>query len=256
MRIICVRSYFTLFVVVFGAMACIPFAGAWGQEEAVEQSEIAGERRVSPPEPLDVYMGREIAATMHFSGAEWLIRDEREREERCSMMLASLGLQRGMTVCDMGCGNGFYSLQMAELLGDDGQVIAVDIQPQMLTLLRDRMEARGIDNVTPVLGSAYNPRLPVNSLDLVLMVDVYHEFSYPEEMLAAIRRGLNDDGLVVLVEYRAEDDEVPIRPEHKMTMEQVDREMEANGFERAKSFDKLPWQHMLFYRKQVVESGN
>ena len=206
------------------------------------------------PEPLEVYMGRRIAQTMHYTGAEWLIRDEREREERCSLMLANLGLKRGMAVCDMGCGNGFHTIPMAELVGSKGQVVGVDVQPEMLQLLRDRVEEKGIENVIPILGSFHNPRLPPESLDLILLVDVYHEFSYPEQMLAAMRKGLKPNGLIVLVEYRAEDKKVPIKRLHKMTKAQVNLEMEANGFVLAKEFDKLTWQHMMFFAKSKPES--
>ncbi len=199
------------------------------------------------PEPLTHYMGREIAQTMHYLGAEWLIRNEREREERCSLMLANLGVRRGMTLCDMGCGNGYHTLQLAQMTGSRGYVYAVDVQPEMLGFLRTRMEEQGIDNVIPVLGSYHHPRLPLESIDLILMVDVYHEFSYPEQMLAGMRQSLKPDGVIVLVEYRAEDESVPIKPLHKMSKAQIDREMTANGFRKVREFDGLPWQHMVFY---------
>jgi ubiquinone/menaquinone biosynthesis C-methylase UbiE len=194
-------------------------------------------------------MGRRIAQTMHYTGAEWLIRENRESEERCSLMLANLGVKPGMTIVDMGCGNGFYSLKMAQMTGKKGRVLAVDVQPQMLLYLRKRMEEAEVDNITPILGSFHSPRLPANTVDLILMVDVYHEFSHPERMLQEMRESLKPDGLMVLLEYREEDPEVPIKRLHKMSKAQVDREMEANGFERAKQFEKLPWQHMLFYKK-------
>ena len=199
------------------------------------------------PKGVDVYMGRRVARTMHYDGAEWLIRDNRERQERCSLMLANLGLKPGMTVCDMGCGNGFYSLPIAKMLGPRGLVVGVDVQPEMLGFLRTRAESEGIENIVPILGSYHNPRIPPDSIDLVLMVDVYHEFSHPEQMLAAIRRSLKPDGLVVLVEYREEDPKVPIKPLHKMSKAQVNKELAANGFKQAKEFDKLPWQHMMFF---------
>ena len=202
------------------------------------------------PEPLRYYMGREIAPPMSYLGADWLIRATREREERCSMVLSNLGLKPNMTVCDMGCGNGFYAISTAKLLGDKGHVLAVDIQPEMLVLLRERMESEGVNNITPILGSVDDPRLPENCVDLFLMVDVYHEFSYPEQMLETIHRALKPDGLIVLVEFRAEDDKVPIKPEHKMSLNQIEKEMTANNFEFVKSFDKLPWQHMVFYGKK------
>ena len=199
------------------------------------------------PKALTHYMGRKIAQTMHYTGAEWLIRDYREREERCSMMLANLGLKRGMSVCDMGCGNGYHALQIAELIGKDGQVFGVDIQSQMLELLRRRMEDQGIENIIPILGSVHNPHLPDNSLDLILLVDVYHEFSHPEHMLKAMSDSLKPDGLIVLVEFREEDPDVPIKPLHKMSKAQINKELTANGFKLVKEFDGLPWQHMMFF---------
>jgi len=186
---------------------------------------------------------------MHYTGAEWLIRENRESEERCSLMLTNLGIKPGMTIVDMGCGNGFYSLKMAQMTGKKGRVLAVDVQPQMLLYLRERMEESDVENITPILGSFHSPRLPPNTADLILMVDVYHEFSHPVLMLREMRDSLKPDGLIVLLEYREEDPEVPIKPLHKMSKAQVDLEMKANGFERAKEFTKLPWQHMLFYKK-------
>ena len=162
-------------------------------------------------------------------------------------MLANLDVRPGMTVCDMGCGNGFYSLKLAKMVGQQGQVLGVDIQPEMLVLLRQRAEKSGIENISPILGSMHDPRLPQKTVDMVLLVDVYHEFSHPQHMLAVMRRSLKEDGTIVLLEYRGEDPDVPIKPLHKMTRKQVDLEMRANGFKLVKSFDDLPWQHMLYY---------
>ena len=201
------------------------------------------------PKALTFYKGRRIAQTMHFEGAPWLIRNEREREERCSLMLANLGLKRGMTVCDMGCGNGFYSLLMAKMVGEKGRILGVDVQPQMLYLLRNRMEKAKIDNVTPILGSFHHPRLPKGVVDLMLLVDVYHEFSHPESMLKGMRESLTKNGVIVLVEYRAEDKTVPIKPLHKMTKTQIMKELPANGFKLVKEFNGLPWQHMMFFAR-------
>jgi ubiquinone/menaquinone biosynthesis C-methylase UbiE len=194
------------------------------------------------------YMGRPIAQTMHYLGAEWLTRDEREQEERCSLMLASLGVKRGMTLCDMGCGNGFYTVQLAKMVGQQGHVYAVDIQPEMLKMLNERADREGVTNITPVLGTFQDPRLPRNQVDLVLMVDVYHEFSHPAEMLAALKKTLTPDGALVFVEFRAEDATVPIKPEHKMTRAQLDKELVANGYRLSHEFTKLPWQHMVWYQ--------
>ncbi|MBI1249186.1 methyltransferase domain-containing protein [bacterium] len=195
------------------------------------------------------YMGREIAQTMHYTGAPWLIRESRQREEDCAMMLKNLGIEPGMTVCDMGCGNGFYSLQMAQMVGKEGKVLAVDIQREMLRLLHARADEQGIKNIEPILGKIDDPKLPKGEVDLILCVDVYHEFSHPEEMLTVMRDSLKPNGMVVLLEYRMEDPNVPIKTLHKMTKKQIAKEYEANGFELAKEFDGLPWQHMMFYKR-------
>jgi SAM-dependent methyltransferase len=223
-------------------VACGPPSAAFCQDESVPDRSALQER----PQPLTEYMGREIAATMSYHGAPWLNRDTREGEERCSLLLANLGLKPGMVVCDLGCGNGYYTAPIAKLI-PDGHVYAVDIQPEMLSLLREKLQADEITNVTPVLGLEYDPKLPDASVDLVLLVDVYHEFAYPEPMLAAIRRALKPDGRVVFVEFRAEDPDVPIKPEHKMTRAQVLKEITANGFRFHSEFEKLPWQHVLFF---------
>ncbi len=199
------------------------------------------------PAALEVYQGRRIARTMHYFGAEWLIRGNRENEERCSVMLANLGVKPGMTVCDMGCGNGFYALQIAKMVGSEGHVLCVDIQPEMLGFLKQRAAQRKITNYQPILGKLHDPCLPVGTVDLILCVDVYHEFSHPVQMLAGMRNSLAPGGMVVLLEYREEDVKVPIKPLHKMSKEQIMKELPANGFKLVKEFNKLPWQHMMFF---------
>jgi ubiquinone/menaquinone biosynthesis C-methylase UbiE len=201
---------------------------------------------IGPP-GLRVYEGRVIAQTMHYLGAEWLVRDSREREERCSLLLANLGVKTGMTVCDMGCGNGFYSVPIAKMVGPKGKVLGVDIQPEMLELLKKRGKEQQVDNITPILGTLWDPKLPEGKVDLILCVDVYHEFSHPVQMLAAMREALAPDGLVALVEFRAEDPNVPIKPEHKMTKTQILKEWPKNGFKLVKEFEGLPWQHLMFF---------
>jgi SAM-dependent methyltransferase len=195
------------------------------------------------------YLGRPIAQTMHYLGAPWLVRESREREEEPAKLLASLEVQDGQTVCDLGCGNGFYTLQLAELVGPRGRVLAIDIQPEMLQMLADRAEARGVPNVVPIEGAVDDPRLPEGAVDLVLLVDVYHEFSHPPEMLAAIRKSLRPKGRITLVEFRAEDPDVPIKPLHKMTQAQCLKEFVANGYKPVGQFDELPWQHVLFFAR-------
>jgi ubiquinone/menaquinone biosynthesis C-methylase UbiE len=200
-------------------------------------------------EPRTEYMGRAIARTMHYLGAPWLTRDSREREEEPAKMLAALEIKTGQTVCDLGCGNGFYTFSLAEKVGPRGKVLAVDIQPEMLDLLRERAKARNFPNVVPVLGDVDDPHLPAGAVDLVLLVDVYHEFSHPEEMLAAIRTSLSPTGRVALVEFRAEDPAVPIKRLHKMSQRQCHKEYTANGFKLVGQFDELPWQHVLFFAR-------
>lgn len=196
-----------------------------------------------------IYKGREIAQTMHYNGAPWLIRESRQREEDCQKMLENLGVKPGMTICDMGCGNGFYSLKLAEMVGENGKILAVDIQPEMLRLLKARAEEQGIENIELVLGELDDPKLPEGKVDMILCVDVYHEFSHPVEMLAGMRKSLKPEGQIALLEFRMEDPNVPIKLLHKMSKKQMLLEYEANGFQLAKQFDGLPWQHMMFFEK-------
>lgn len=212
------------------------------------QDKNEGDQPKRPAIPaLTEYKGRRIAQTMHYLGAPWLERDNREQQERCSLMLANLGMKRGMNVCDMGCGNGFHTVQLAKMTGNGGHVYAVDIQPEMLKMLNDRADEQGVTNVSPILGTFTDPRLPKGQIDMILLVDVYHEFSHPEQMLAAMRESLAPDGVCVLVEFRTEDPEVLIKPEHKMSKAQIMKEWPANGFKLLKEFDGLPWQHMMFF---------
>jgi len=195
------------------------------------------------------YMGRQIAPTMSADGAEWLTRNSREQEEQPRLLLAALELKKGQQVCDFGCGNGYYSLEIARRIGLRGTVFAVDIQQEMLDLLAARAVPRGLDNVKPILATATDPKLPEENFDLVLMVDVYHELSHPEKVLKAVRASLNKSGRLVLVEFREEDPEVPILPLHKMSQGQVLKEISANGYKLVGQFDKLPWQHVLFFAR-------
>ena len=197
------------------------------------------------------YLGRRVAFTMHFKGAPWLIRGSREAEESTSEMVNALNIKPGMTVCDLGCGNGYHTLTMAKLVGETGSVYAVDIQPEMLDMLEERRKEAGTPAgiIKPILSTQTDSKLPEGAIDLLLLVDVYHEFSHPAEMLAEIRKCLKPDGQVALVEYREEDPKVPIKPDHKMSRAQCLKEYEANGFKLVGSYDKLPWQHLLFFGK-------
>jgi ubiquinone/menaquinone biosynthesis C-methylase UbiE len=187
---------------------------------------------------------------MSAAGADWLERSERESEESPTKAVAQLGLKPGMTVCDLGAGTGYYAVRMARLVGGTGKVYAVDIQPKMLELLGKRLASAGINNIEPVLGAEAETNLPADSQDLIILVDVYHEFSKPQEMLRSIRKSLKADGRLVLLEFRKEDTSVPIRLEHKMSLAEVKAETEPEGFVIDKVVDKLPWQHMIFLRKK------
>lgn len=226
----------------YGTMATVLVCLTW-QMVAVH----AAEKGHIPP-ALKKYMGRRIAFVMSAAGgADWLIRASRQQEEDCELLLRELRLKPGMTVCDMGCGNGFYALKMAKLVGEQGQVLAVDIQPEMLRLLQARAEEQQVDNVKQILSTVVDPKLPEGKVDLILCVDVYHEFSHPEHMLQAMRKSLAPDGVIALAEYREEDPEVPIRPLHKMSKKQIMKEYEANGLKLVREFDGLPWQHLMFF---------
>jgi ubiquinone/menaquinone biosynthesis C-methylase UbiE len=238
----------------------VPFAAeSFGQQPSVSPPGATTNSLQTPAPPaapteqippaLTHYQGREIAQTMHYLGAPWLVRESREREEECSKMLKHLHLQPGQTVCDMGCGNGFYTLKLSELVGDNGQVLAVDIQPEMLHLLDEQNKEAKRTNIKAILGSVIDPHLPASTVDLILCVDVYHEFSHPQQMLATMRTALRPTGRLVLVEFRAEDPQVPIKPLHKMSKEQILKEIPANGFKLAEQFDELPWQHMMFFQR-------
>jgi SAM-dependent methyltransferase len=223
-----------------------------GLAQQPSQSPAAAADEKIPP-PLKFYKGREIAQTMHYLGAPWLVRESRDREEDCKTMLKALKIKPGQVVCDMGCGNGFYSMKLAKLVGPSGKVLAVDIQPEMLHLLKERAKEAELANVQLILGTTVDPKLPPAGVDLILCVDVYHEFSNPEEMLAAMRKSLKPGGKLVLAEFRAEDPNVPIKPLHKMSRDQVLKELPPNGFKLVEQFERLPWQHLLFFEADTTQ---
>ncbi len=198
------------------------------------------------------YMGREIAHVMGHPAAIWLERPEREKEEKLSLLIKLLDLKPGMIVADIGAGSGVLTLQMAPLVAPGGKVIAVDIQKEMLVRLQNRLARTGIKNVELHLGEANSPKLKPNSVDLVLMVDVYHEFEFPYEMILNISRALKPGGRIALVEYRMEDPRVPIKLLHKMSEKQSIKEMTQPAFslKHVETIEKLPRQHlMIFMRK-------
>ena len=195
------------------------------------------------------YLGRQIAHVMGHQGAAWLERPEREKEEHPKKLVAALELKSGDVVADIGAGTGYFTFRLAPLVGPKGRILAVDIQPEMLDIIRERAKKAGAENVEPVLGTISDPKLPEQGVDLALFVDVYHEFSHPHEMMTAIRRSLKPGGRVVLVEYRGEDPTVPIKLLHKMTVAQVRKEMEYTGLKWVKNVGTLPRQHILIFER-------
>lgn len=194
------------------------------------------------------YMGREISQVMGHLGADWLERPEREREERTDLLIENLPLDADAIVADIGAGTGYFSLPMAQRL-PDGKVIAVDLQQEMLDIIAGRKERANVENIELVLASEVDPRLPASSVDLVLLVDAYHEFSHPREVMQSVYLALKPGGKVVLIEYRGEDRWVPIKALHKMTQAQAKKEMAAVGLEWVETKDFLPQQHFLIFSK-------
>jgi 2-polyprenyl-3-methyl-5-hydroxy-6-metoxy-1,4-benzoquinol methylase len=196
--------------------------------------------------------GRPIAPVMGVSGAEWLERAQRDLEEMPEAALDAIGIQKGMTVADVGAGVGYFSLRIAKRVGSTGKVYANDVQPEMLTMLKQRAMKAKVTNVVPVLGTESDPQLPAKSMDVILLVDVYHELSQPQLMLQKLRQALKDDGRLVLLEFRKEDPRIPIRSDHKMSVEEVLAEVTPEGFRLEKLLKDLPRQHIFIFRKNVM----
>ena len=199
-----------------------------------------------PEHPLT---GRKIAPVMGAAGAGWLERSERETEEQPEKALDAMDIREGMVVADVGAGTGYMTLRIARRVGPTGRVYGNDVQPEMIRRLRENAARAKLDNIQTVLGAEADPKLPAGKMDIVLMVDVYHELSRPQEMLRKIREALKAEGRLVLLEYRKEDPKVPIKFEHKMSVDEVKIEVEAEGFKLDKTVETLPRQHILFFRK-------
>jgi ubiquinone/menaquinone biosynthesis C-methylase UbiE len=197
-----------------------------------------------------IYMGREISHVMGHLGASWLERPQRDQEEKASLLVKNLPLEPGDTVADIGAGTGYFSFRMAERV-PQGEVLAVDIQQEMLDIIELRKMEGFPENVDTVLGTERDPRLPVASIDLILLVDAYHEFSWPREMGEAMATALKPGGRLILVEYRGEDASIPIKRLHKMTQKQARREMEAIGLEWESTKNFLPQQHFMIFRRPL-----
>jgi len=194
------------------------------------------------------YMGRQIAHVMSHYGIDWLEREEREMEENTSLLLKNLAVKPGMVVADIGAGSGYHSALLSRMVGT-GKVFAVDVEPEMIAYLNARIKQEKLSRIVPVLSTEQKVSLPENTIDMMLLVDVYHEFSFPYEMALSMRAALKPGGKLVLVEFRAEDPTVPIKTIHKMSEAQAIKEFKAAGFRFDKNIDNLPWQHCLVFTK-------
>ena len=218
------------------------------------QSAPVGERYSPLPLSRDgigkSYMGREISAVMGWQGAAWLERQERDREERTDLLLAALMLQPGFVVADIGAGTGYLSRRMAPAVMPGGKVWAVDVQPEMVNMLMAGAQRSGLTQIEARLGAVDDVKLPASSVDLAVMVDVYHELAYPYEVMSSVVKALKPGGRVVFVEYKAEDPLVPIKPLHKMTEAQIRREAAVFSLDWERTVRTLPWQHVVVFRKR------
>lgn len=208
-------------------------------------------KKVHDPDGIGkFYLDREIAHVMGHQGAGWLERPEREKEEDPKKLIESLDIKKGMVIADIGAGSGYYAFRIAPLLGEKGKVLAVDIQKEMIQIVKSKMKAKKITNIEPILSNEKDPKLPEGEVDLALMVDVYHEFAYPYEMTEKLVKALKKGGRLVFVEFRLEDPKVPIKLVHKMTERQVIKEMsEFKEMKHAKTITTLPWQHVIVFEK-------
>ena len=195
------------------------------------------------------YMGRQIAHVMSHFGIDWLEREEREMEENTSLLLKNLAVKPGMVVADIGAGSGYHSSLLSKMVGT-GKVFAVDVEPEMIAYLNARIKEEKLSRIIPVLSTEQKVSLPENTIDMMLLVDVYHEFSFPYEMALSMLAALKQGGKLVLVEFRAEDPTVPIKTIHKMSEAQAIKEFKAAGFTFDKNIDNLPWQHCMVFTKQ------
>ncbi|TRO66983.1 class I SAM-dependent methyltransferase [Christiangramia sabulilitoris] len=236
------KSIYSIFLVVF-AVCFIQCKG---------QTETANENYVFKPGSFDGtgkwYKGREISHVMGYQGINWLERPEREKEENTSRLIENMNILSGDTISDIGAGSGYHVFKIAPL-AKDGLVYAVDIQPKMLQAIRESKKKEKVDNIKIIKGSEKSVNLPANSVDKMLLVDVYHEFSYPVEMLTSMHSALRNDGEIYLVEYRGEDASIPIKKLHKMTEAQAVKEFKANGFRLKENIANLPWQHCMIFVK-------
>lgn len=224
------------------------------EAQPADETKEVDDDAAKPPARTE-YKGRQIARTMHWLGGNWLLRATREEEEHTSKVLEELKLKPGMTVADVGCGNGYYTLKIGKAIegknddGDEGKVIGVEIQEEYFGQLRQRAQQANVENIELIIGELHDPNLPEASCDMIILVDVYHEFSHPEHMLKNMRKALKPTGTLALLEFRMEDPRVPIKPLHKMSKDQIMKEVPPNGYKLVREFDGLPWQHLMFFAR-------
>jgi tRNA A58 N-methylase Trm61 len=231
-----------------GLMLVVPLA-SWADSPRYET------RKEHDPDGIGkFYMGREIAQVMGHLAAGWLERPEREREEEPAKLMEALKIKAGDVIADIGAGSGYFTFRLAGKTGPKGKVLAVDIQKEMLDMMRQRMKERKQTNIELILGTETDPKLPADAVDLILMVDVYHEFSYPWEMTTAMVKALKPGGRMVFVEYRLEDPEVPIKLVHKMTEKQVIKEMAPHPLRWVETIETLPRQHIVVFKKVSADA--
>lgn len=233
------------------ALATEPALASQRDSTITDTAQVYTYRQPSPGGTGKIYMGREISRVMNHHGASWLDRPTREAEEQPELLLRSLPLKPTDIVADIGAGTGYFAFRISPLL-PQGHCLAVDIQPELLDVIQRRIEERGVTNVMPMLGTAVDPNLPETGVNLVLMVDAYHEFSHPWEMMTAVVRALKPGGLAVLVEFRGEDPSVKRHRLHKMTEAQARREMAAVGLNWRETKDILPQQHVMIFEKVLA----
>jgi len=232
-------------------VAALSIAGLHGGDAPALSTNRYETRAVHDPNGIGkFYMGREIAHVMGHQVADWLERPEREEEERTSLLMKALRFKPGEMVADIGAGTGYLTRRIATNVWPAGKVFAVDIQPEMLVLLTNKLSSEGITNVVPVLGTVTDPKLPAKSVDTIIMVDVYHEFDHPFEMTEAMCRALKPGGRIVFVEFRGEDENVPIKRVHKMTEAQVKKEMTPHPLVWKETIGVLPWQHIIVFTRK------
>lgn len=230
----------------------VPVSLAAGQFQPPDKMPRYEYRKDHDPDGIGkFYMGREIAHVMGHQAAGWLERPEREKEEKSSQLWKMLKVKEGDVVADIGAGSGYHTFRLAEMVKPSGKVYAVDIQKEMLNIIRGRMKADEVTNIVPVLGTVSDPKLPAGAIDMILMVDVYHEFSHPYEMTEAMVKALKPGGRLIFVEYRLEDPKVPIKLVHKMSEKQVIKEMEPHSLRHVQTLGELPWQHVIIFEKKA-----